>query len=141
MPAPPEQFLTHYSLKEAKIDGVAPWDDLYMDLSEVKVFRDRFPVTPGHLLFVPERDAPANITEAFRLALLMGTAMVRRQECESFNIGINCGSAAGQTVMYPHVHLIPRRTGDCADPVGGVRGVIPGQANYRQPHYRNPNDV
>ena len=140
MPEPPAQYLMHYSLKEAQIDGVAPWDDLHMDLSNVKVFRDRFPVTPGHLLFVPERDAPNNITEAFRLAHLMGMAMVRRGECTSFNVGINCGPEAGQTVMYPHVHLIPRRQGDCLDPVGGVRGVIPGQANYRTSQYKNPND-
>jgi diadenosine tetraphosphate (Ap4A) HIT family hydrolase len=57
---------------------------------------------------------------------------------DAFNVGINMGAAAGQTVMYPHVHLIPRRTGDCADPVGGVRGVIPGQANYKQLGYQQP---
>jgi len=138
MPEPAPQYLTHYSLKEAKINGVAPWKDLHMDLGDVKVYHDRYPVTAGHLLFVPERDAPGNITEAFRMALLMGTAMVRRGECEAFNVGINQGSSAGQTVQYPHVHLIPRRSGDCEDPVGGVRGVIPGQANYRMPGYQQP---
>jgi diadenosine tetraphosphate (Ap4A) HIT family hydrolase len=56
----------------------------------------------------------------------------------SLNIGINMGEAAGQTVQYPHVHLIPRRAGDVEDPVGGVRGVIPGQANYRKSSYRQP---
>jgi diadenosine tetraphosphate (Ap4A) HIT family hydrolase len=50
---------------------------------------------------------------------------------------MNCGTAAGQTVMYPHIHMIPRRHGDVEDPVGGVRGVIPGQANYKKPDY-NP---
>ena len=138
MPEPAPMYLTHYSLKEAKIDGVAPWDDMHMDLSDVKVYRDRYPVTPGHLLFVPERDAVGNITEAFRLALLMGHAMINRGECDGFNIGINCGTSAGQTVMYPHVHLIPRRAGDVEDPVGGVRGVVPGQANYRKEGYQQP---
>lgn len=138
MPEPAPQYLTHYSLKEAMIDGVVPWDDLHMDLGDVKVYRDRYPVTAGHLLFVPERDAPGNITEAFRLAYLMGEAMVRRGECAAFNVGLNKNNEAGQTVMYPHVHLIPRRAGDCADPVGGVRGVIPGQANYRIEGYRQP---
>jgi diadenosine tetraphosphate (Ap4A) HIT family hydrolase len=66
--------------------------------------------------------------------------MVRRGDCDAFNIGINMGAAAGQTVMYPHVHLIPRRTGDVADPVGGVRATIPGQANYKKPGYKNPTD-
>jgi diadenosine tetraphosphate (Ap4A) HIT family hydrolase len=43
-------------------------------------------------------------------------------------------------VMYPHVHLIPRRKNDVEDPVGGVRGVVPGQANYKKPGYKNPTD-
>ena len=138
MPEPAPQYLTHYSLKEALIDGVAPWRDIHMDLGDVKVYQDGYPVTQGHLLFVPERDAPGNIAEAFRMAYLMGEAMIRRGECAAFNVGMNRNAQAGQTVMYPHVHLIPRRTGDCADPTGGVRGVIPGQANYRQLGYRQP---
>lgn len=137
MPEPSDQYLTHYSLKEAMIDGVAPWTEIYMDLGDVKVYRDAYPVTPGHLLFVPERDAPGNITEAFRLAYLMGQAMVHRGECAGFNVGLNKNAPAGQTVMYPHVHLIPRRVGDAEDPTGGVRGVISGQANYRSPSYRS----
>jgi diadenosine tetraphosphate (Ap4A) HIT family hydrolase len=140
MPEPRDQYLTHPNLKQALIDGVAPWQEIHMDLGDVKVYQDRYPVTPGHLLFVPERDAPGAITEAFRLAYLMGEAMIRRGECQGFNVGVNKNPEAGQTVMYPHVHLIPRREGDCADPVGGVRGVIPGQANYRKSVYKNPTD-
>jgi diadenosine tetraphosphate (Ap4A) HIT family hydrolase len=64
--------------------------------------------------------------------------MVETGQCQAFNIGINIGEAAGQTVMYPHVHLIPRRQGDCEDPVGGVRGVIAGQANYKKETYKQP---
>ena len=48
-----------------------------------------------------------------------------------FNIGMNCGQAAGQTVMHAHIHLIPRRTWDVDDPKGGVRGVIPGKMKYQ----------
>ena len=70
--------------------------------------------------------------------MLHGRRMVERNDCDAFNIGINMGKSAGQTVMYPHVHLIPRRTGDCADPVGGVRGVIHGQANYKSGGYQIP---
>ena len=137
---PPERnlYLTHQSLAEARIQGIAPWDDLHMDLYEVKVFRDRYPVTPGHLLFVPERDAPDLIAKALNYAHLMGEAMVLKGECDGFNVGMNRGASAGQTVMYPHIHLIPRRSGDCEDPVGGVRGVISGQANYKKPSYRQP---
>lgn len=141
MPNPRNLYLCHYTLNEAKIDGVAPWDDLHLDLHEVKVYRDRYPVTPGHLLFVPEKDAPELITQSFRYAHLMGVAMVQRGECDGFNIGLNSGVSAGQTVMYPHVHLIPRRSGDSPDPTGGVRGVIPGQSNYRNISYKKHNDV
>ena len=140
MPEPRDQYLTHRSLNQAQLEGVAPWDDLEFNLNGIRVFRDRYPVTVGHVLFVPEYDAIDNITEAFRMALIRGTAMVRRGDCAAFNIGINMGAEAGQTVMYPHVHLIPRCAGDCEDAVGGVRGVIVGQANYKMPQYRNPLD-
>ena len=140
MPEPKDQYLTFRSLKEAIIDGTAPWTQIEIDLGDVKVYADQYPVTPGHKLMVPERAAINAITEAFRCAMLMGTAMVNRGECDGFNVGINVGTEAGQTVMYPHVHLIPRRKGDCDDPVGGVRGVVPGQANYKKPNYKNPTD-
>jgi diadenosine tetraphosphate (Ap4A) HIT family hydrolase len=64
--------------------------------------------------------------------------MIARGECDAFNVGLNMGEAAGQTVMYPHVHLIPRMHGDTTDPVGGVRGVIPLQQNYRTGGYKQP---
>jgi len=138
----PEPIKRHWvncaNLRQAQIQGVAPWDDKVMDLHGVIVFRDRYPVTPGHLLFVPEYDSRENRDLAFRCADLWGQAMVNRGECDGYNIGINQNAAAGQTVMYPHIHLIPRRSGDCTDPVGGVRGVIPGQANYKQPGYKIP---
>jgi diadenosine tetraphosphate (Ap4A) HIT family hydrolase len=49
---------------------------------------------------------------------------------DGYNVGINVGTDAGQTVMHCHIHLIPRRAGDSANPRGGVRGVIPGKADY-----------
>ena len=102
------------------------------------MFQDRYPVTQGHLLFVPQYNTDAVIDDCFETAMREGRRMVRTGECDAFNIGINMGAAAGQTVMYPHVHLIPRRHGDCADPVGGVRGVIVGQANYKATGYQQP---
>jgi diadenosine tetraphosphate (Ap4A) HIT family hydrolase len=130
----------HETLDDARAAGVAPWDQLVEELSDfhVAVFRDRYPVTPGHLLFVPTYNTHAVLTDAFETALRYGERMIRLGECDGFNIGFNSGTAAGQTVMYPHVHLIPRRTGDCANPTGGVRGVIPGQANYKSSEYQTP---
>ena len=125
-------------LEIAYQQDIAPWDDRVEELSDfhVAVFRDRYPVTLGHLLFVPQYNTDGLIMECFKSAMLHGRRMVADGKCDAFNIGINMGQAAGQTVMYPHVHLIPRRTGDCADPVGGVRGVIAGQANYKTTGYQ-----
>jgi diadenosine tetraphosphate (Ap4A) HIT family hydrolase len=127
------------TLDEAQAAGAAPWCDVVREDFHVMVFRDKYPVTKGHLLFVPVHNTTDVINDAFGDALRAGEQMVAAGECDAFNIGINMGQAAGQTVMYPHVHLIPRRIGDCADPVGGVRGVIPGQANYKINKYVEPN--
>ena len=133
--------MTYYeTLDDARSAGVAPWDQKVDDLSDyhVTVFADRYPVTPGHLLFVPQYNTDDVIMEFFESAMLHGRRMVAEGKCDAFNIGINMGREAGQTVMYPHVHLIPRRVGDCADPIGGVRGVIFGQANYKTAGYQKP---
>lgn len=122
------------TLDQAQKDGIAPWDLKVVELSDfhVAVFRDRYPVTPGHLLFVPMINNAAMIKDCFTSALYYGQKLVEDGKCQGFNIGLNVGKAAGQTVMYPHIHLIPRNEGDCEDPVGGVRNVIPGKGNYRK---------
>lgn len=127
-------------LEHAQKQGVAPWTNLVDELSDfhVAVFRDRYPVTPGHLLFVPRYQTEGVIRDCFDSAIRHGHDMMLRGQCDAFNVGMNCGLAAGQTVMYPHVHLIPRRTGDCADPTGGVRGVIASQQNYKTKGYQSP---
>ena len=132
--------MKYETLKEAQTAGVAPWDLEVGRLSDfhVAVFQDRYPVAPGHLLFVPQYNTDVVISDCFETALREGRRMVDAGECDAFNIGVNMGAAAGQTVMYPHVHLIPRRLGDCADPIGGVRGVISGQANYKAAGYQMP---
>jgi diadenosine tetraphosphate (Ap4A) HIT family hydrolase len=132
--------MKYKTLEQAQAAGVAPWDLVVERLTDfhVAVFQDRYPVTPGHLLFVPQYSTDFVIMDCLKTAMQEGRRMVGAGECDAFNIGINMGEAAGQTVMYPHVHLIPRRQGDCADPVGGVRGVIAGQANYRAAGYQLP---
>ena len=132
--------MKYETLDEAQAAGVAPWDLEVERLTDfhVAVFQDRYPVAPGHLLFVPQYNTDAVIYDWFETAMREGRRMVAAGECDAFNIGINCGAAAGQTVMYPHVHLIPRKHGDCADPIGGVRGVISGQANYKADGYQLP---
>ena len=133
-------MISYENLDDARAAGVAPWDQSVPELSDfhITVFKDRYPVTRGHLLFVPNYNTDAVIIDCMESAMLHGRRMVEQGHCDGFNIGINLGSAAGQTVMYPHVHLIPRRSGDCADPIGGVRGVILGQANYKATGYTQP---
>jgi diadenosine tetraphosphate (Ap4A) HIT family hydrolase len=127
-------MIKYETLTEAQIQGVAPWDLMVERLTDfhVAVFEDRYPVTPGHMLFVPQYNTDRVIFDCFETAMREGRRMVADGECDAFNIGINCGTAAGQTVMYPHVHLIPRRQGDMPDPRGGVRHVIPEKGNYKK---------
>ena len=132
--------MRYETLEEAATAGTAPWSDEATEHSDyhVAVFRDAYPVAIGHLLFVPRWNKNVIIEEAMKYAFRFGYEKVVTGEWEAYNVGINCGEAAGQTVMYPHVHLIPRKVGDCADPVGGVRGVISGQANYKKTGYQKP---
>jgi diadenosine tetraphosphate (Ap4A) HIT family hydrolase len=116
-------------------DSEAPWDDTMRDDFHVTVFYDKYPVTNGHLLFVPKYNTVGVLNEAFQDAFREGKKQVDNGNWDGFNIGFNYGEAAGQTVNWPHIHLIPRRKGDVEDPVGGVRNTIPGKGNYRSPSY------
>jgi ATP adenylyltransferase len=99
---------------------------------------DNFPVTSLHTLVVPRRHVPTyfDLHDPERRAINLLLDQVRisvlasDKTVEGFNIGINCGEVAGQTIMHCHVHLIPRRRGDVEQPRGGVRGVIPGKASW-----------
>ena len=101
------------------------------------VIRDGFPVSPGHTLIIPRRHVGSffDVTDAER-ADLMSLLAAARDELErefhpaGYNVGINDGAAAGQTVPHLHIHLIPRYAGDRADPRGGVRWVMPEKAAY-----------
>jgi diadenosine tetraphosphate (Ap4A) HIT family hydrolase len=93
---------------------------------------DRNPVTPGHLLIITNRHVASyfDTDEAEKQALLSlldeaRVLLVRDYRPDGYNIGINIGAAAGQTIAHVHLHLIPRYLGDVAAPRGGVRGVIP----------------
>ena len=110
----------------------APWTELVDEDFHVKIFRDGYPVTEGHLLFVPKYNNFAVLNDAFASAIRCGNRKLIEGEWDGFNIGINIGEAAGQTCSWPHVHLIPRRKGDMPDPTGGVRHVIPEKGNYRK---------
>ena len=99
--------------------------------------RDAFPVSPGHTLIVPIRHVSTffKVTDAEREAmlLLLDTARAGLENefhPDGYNVGINDGEAAGQTVKHLHIHLIPRYNGDKGDPRGGVRWILPDKADY-----------
>ena len=126
-------------LTTAQQAGIVPWSNRLYETDSYVVFQDRYPVTSGHLLFVPKINYIDSILDCYRAAHKHGECLVLQQQADGYNVGMNQSPAAGQTIMYPHIHLIPRRNGDCEDPVGGVRGVIAGQANYKTPNYKQPS--
>lgn len=109
-----------------------PWTDTVVDTKHYTVFKDGFPVTDGHILFVPKVEDWEHLAKCYKAAYAWGYGWVQKGYCDAYNIGQNIGEAAGQTVMWPHVHLIPRRNGDMEDPRGGVRHVIPNKGNYKK---------
>jgi len=123
-------------LERALEDGTIPWREIEYRTRQFWVFKDAYPVTQGHLLFVPTSTTSDALFECYRGAYRFGYEGVQNEEWDAFNIGQNCGEAAGQTIMYPHVHMIPRRKGDMADPRGGVRHVIPEKGNYHKAHIK-----
>lgn len=100
-------------------------------------FYDSFPVSPGHTLIIPKRHEASyfNLTDNERLAMSQMLFEVKQKLDERFhpdgyNIGVNVGEYAGQSVFHCHMHLIPRYKGDVSKPKGGVRGVIPSKQKY-----------
>lgn len=98
---------------------------------------DKFPVSPGHTLIIPHRHVesffdlrPAERDRLFELVEQAKAMLAMQHRPDGYNVGVNIGETAGQTVMHVHIHLIPRYAGDTPNPRGGVRGVIPAKQNY-----------
>lgn len=99
---------------------------------------DRYPVSPGHILIISNDSSKINffdLSNEEKLELLnlleIGKDIISEKfKPDGFNIGMNCGEAAGQTVMHFHCHLIPRYKGDMENPRGGIRYCIPEKGNY-----------
>ena len=102
------------------------------------VIYDRFPVSPGHMLIIPYRHINSleelyNSEKESFFEILDNTKILLDSiyKPDGYNIGINLGKEAGQTIMHMHIHVIPRYKGDIENPEGGIRGVIPNKQNYR----------
>ena len=98
---------------------------------------DLYPVSTGHSLVIPKIhiisvfDLPNPVYVAcFNLVLELQSILQTKYQPDGFNVGINCGIPAGQTVMHAHIHVMPRYRGDMQNPRGGVRHIIPGKGNY-----------
>jgi len=102
------------------------------------VVRDSYPVTKHHTLIIPHRHVSnffdlkddelkdlSKVLKKQRLSILK-----LDKKITAFNMGVNAGKDAGQSIMHCHIHLIPRRKGDIKNPRGGVRGVIPSKQKY-----------
>ena len=99
---------------------------------------DSYPVSKNHCLIIPKR----HVREYFDLTkeeiiacndlitIMKNKIMSEDKSVKGFNIGVNSGKVAGQSIMHCHIHLIPRRVGDVENPQGGVRGVIPSKQHY-----------
>jgi diadenosine tetraphosphate (Ap4A) HIT family hydrolase len=103
--------------------------------------RDGFPVTPLHSLIIPKRHVVTyfDLSDEEVLACndlmrqLKNSMLVEDDLIDGFNIGMNAGEMAGQTIFHCHIHLIPRRRGDVENPRGGIRHLIPGKGFYKAP--------
>jgi diadenosine tetraphosphate (Ap4A) HIT family hydrolase len=110
---------------------------LVLESESAIALRDGFPVADGHTLVIPRRHVPSifQLSAPDQAALWVLVADVREllikdDFADAINIGVNDGWAAGQTIEHAHIHLIPRRRGDVADPRGGIRNIIPSKARY-----------
>lgn len=114
-----------------------PTDRIISESDYTITIRDSFPVSEGHTLIIPKRHVQSffELHAIEKAAVLQALdeakeALDKEFSPDGYNIGINDGEAAGQTVMHLHIHLIPRYKGDTEDPRGGVRHVFPEKAKY-----------
>lgn len=114
-----------------------PAERIVSETQSALVIRDGFPISPGHTLVIPKRHVGSffELTseehkEMFALLTQAKATLDKEFQPDAYNIGINDGTAAGQTVPHVHMHLIPRFKGDRSDPRGGVRWIIPEKADY-----------
>ncbi len=97
------------------------------------LIKDQYPVSPGHALIIPNKHVESwfDLTKYdLEFMHMLANEYKETVECDGWNVGINIGAYAGQTIFHMHMHLIPRYKGDMENPRGGVRHVIPGKGYY-----------
>ena len=115
-----------------------PTNRIIYEYKNFYVIRDAFPVTPLHSLIITKRHVVSyfqcNKDELAEIPIILDTQKTELKllddKISGFNIGMNIGEDAGQTIFHCHIHIIPRRNGDTTNPKGGIRGVIPIKQSY-----------
>jgi len=114
-----------------------PAETVLAETTTALAFCDGFPVTKGHTLIVPRRHVESYFdltaderSEMFELVVRVRLLLAEDSTIDGYNIGLNDGPAAGQTIPHVHLHVIPRRAGDVPAPRGGIRWVIPEKSRY-----------
>ena len=109
----------------------------FLENESAFAIEDGYPISPGHSLIVPKLKvrsifalSEVDYLNCFKLVAEVKKYLEVKCRCQNFNIGINNGELAGQTVQHAHIHVIPRYKGDVPNPRGGIRHVIPGKGNY-----------
>ena len=113
--------------------GESTWlgnDKPIFENEDTAVFKDKWPCVKGHTLFIPKHDTPHAIGKSYELAYYCGKEWIKEGKMNGFNVGMNMGICAGQTIMWPHIHFIPRHEGD-AEHHGGMRHAHPGADHQR----------
>ena len=118
-------------------DQFIPNKKLLFENELAVAFFDEFPVSKGHVLIITKGHAATffDITNEEQIAIIdllnkCKEYIDKKYHPDGYNVGLNCGESAGQSVMHVHMHLIPRYKGDVENPRGGIRGVIPNRKNY-----------
>jgi len=136
-----EYIPIHQKVNPSKIDCPFCFPDAEMELitesATAYAIFDKYPVNKGHALIIPKRHVDSYFDLTFReqsactfMLNFVKELLQKRYNPDAFNVGINIGVAAGQTVHHAHIHLIPRFKGDVENPEGGIRGVIPEKRLY-----------
>lgn len=133
----PYHRLSHLNPHNCPFCAPDPQRELLTESATCYAIFDKYPVTPGHTLVIPKKHVPNyfDLSAHTKTALWLMTDRVKellaeRFHPDGFNVGLNIGTAAGQTVPHVHIHIIPRYAGDVENPRGGVRHVIPGKGGY-----------
>ncbi len=124
-----------YKKPYEKVDSVdeSVWfsnDTPIMETDFTFVFNDRYPCVEGHKLFIPKENNAHFLGRSYGLAYDYGNEQIKKGNIKGFNVGMNIGLCAGQTIMWPHIHFIPRKDKD-AKHIGGMRHAHPGADHKR----------